>query len=108
MEKKKTNYFKLTMWGLIILFFIVYILGSSNYSESTLQSNTLLTTEAINKFEEDILNNEIIDLNSYVEVDTKDYSNNVTNLGESLNNAVILFFNDGIDSIANVFSYLLT
>lgn len=108
MEKKKTNYFKLILSGLIILFLIVYILGSSNYNETSVQKSTLLTQEAIYNFEEDVLNNEVIDLESYIEVNTKDYSNKFTNIGESLNNVVILFFSDGINSISNIFSYLLT
>lgn len=108
MDKKKVNYFKIIMYALVLLFFAVYILGSSNYNENTLYKNTKITNDAIKKFESDVINGEVVDVNSYIEVDNKDYSNKFTELGESLNSAVVLFFNDGIKEINNIVSYLLT
>lgn len=108
MEKKKRNYFKGIMWCLILLFFAVYIFGSSGYSEKITYENTVLTKEAINEFEEDVLNGEILDLNTYIEVDTKDYSNTFTNIGENLNDAILLIVTDGFSEITNIFKYLLT
>lgn len=105
MEKSKPNYFKLIIYSVIILFLVVYLTGSSGYYENT---NTILTSEAIKEFEDDVLNGVVVDAKTYIEVDNKDYSNSFTKLGENINDTVILIFTDGISEIKSIFTYLLS
>lgn len=108
MENKKNKYIKFFGISIVILFFVVYIIGTSGYYESQIAQQTMITEKKILEFEEDILNGEIIDLNEYMSEETKNYENKFTQLGESINNGVITVFNDGIKEISNIFSYLLT
>ncbi|MFI3260267.1 MAG: hypothetical protein R3Y13_00915 [bacterium] len=108
MEKKKINYFKLILNSLIILFILVYISGTSGYYEKTISNQTKLTDEAIRKFEEDIFNGNIIDLNNYKLEEESDYSNVFTNVGESLDKLVINTINDGFKGVSDFFVYLFT
>lgn len=104
MDKKKTNYFKITLYALIILFIFVYISGTSGYYENQIAEDTLITSEAIKVFEEDVLNGEVLDVNNYIEIKNNDYSNVFTDVGENLNDALLIILNDGFSSLANVLS----
>lgn len=108
MEKKKRNYFKIILYSIIALYLLVYVLGVSSYSEVEVAKNVTLTNEAINQFEEDIINGEVIDITSYMEVEKNDYSNKFTDLGENFSTAVINFVGSAVPKITNIFTYLLT
>lgn len=108
MEKRKTNYFKIIMWTLIFMFLAVYLIGSSNYSENITSKNVTLTEDAIKAFEEDVRNNEVINLDSYITIDNKNYSNKITRMGEKINDMVLLFLSNGVSELSKIFSYLLT
>ena len=66
-------------FGVIILIFLFsYFIEYSGYYEYNLQSRKNLTEEQIKKFEDDVKNGKEIDLNSYLEKTTIDYSNSLT------------------------------
>ncbi len=107
-NKKKRNYFMITVKLLFIIFIFVYIIGESGYHEASIRNDTILTEEAINRFEEDVLNGEEVDVKNYVEKEIKDYSNGFTKAGEKINNGVITIITDGALELVNVFKYLFT
>ena len=63
---------------IILIFLFSYFIEYSGYYEYNLQSKKNLTEEQIKKFEDDVKNGKEIDLNSYLEKTTIDYSNSLT------------------------------
>lgn len=96
MEKKKPNRFLQILLLLFIVFIGLYIASVSGYYESTLNNKVVLTDEAIEKFEEDVLNGEVVDVNSYILEDKKDYQNKFTEAGNKFTEMVESFVTDGI------------
>lgn len=106
--KKEKNHFKTILNIIIILFLFVYITGTSGYYENELREKKILTEEQIKKFEEDIINEQIIDINTYTLEEKKNYSNFFTKTGDNLDKMVLTIINDGYREISNIFSKLLT
>lgn len=75
---------KLFLWLIVIVFISSYLISSSGYYEYTMQQRTVMTSEKIKEFEEDVKNNEEIDLKKYLEEDNMDYSNKFSNLVYSI------------------------
>lgn len=69
---------KVSFGGIILIFLFSYFIEYSGYYEYNLQSRKNLTEEQIKKFEDDVKNGKEIDLNSYLEKTTIDYSNSLT------------------------------
>ena len=69
---------KFSFGGIILIFLFSYFIEYSGYYEYNLQSKKNLTEEQIKKFEDDVKNGKEIDLNSYLEKTTIDYSNSLT------------------------------
>lgn len=72
---------KIIKFILILVFFafvVSYIIYETGYYEYKLQNKTVLTTEEMKKFEEDVKEGKDVDLNSYLVETEKDYSNNLT------------------------------
>ncbi len=94
--KKKKNYFKSILIILIIVFMGLYISSESGYYEAHVAKNVLLTEEAIKDFENDVLNGKNVDINKYMENNSKDYSNKFTDLGENITLAIIKIITEGV------------
>ncbi|MBQ1495912.1 MAG: hypothetical protein IIZ40_00990 [Bacilli bacterium] len=81
---------KKTLEILFLLLFLVsvFIILSSetNYYEYSNNKKAIVTEENIKRFEEDISNGKKIDISNYINNDSKDYSNKVTNLGDNISN----------------------
>lgn len=71
---------KIVIITVLIIFSASYIISESGYYEYTMQQRTIITSEKIKEFEEDVKNNENIDLKEYLSKDEIDYSNKFTNL----------------------------
>ena len=109
MEKKnKTNYFKIISYSVIFLFVIVYFVGSTGYYENQIAYKTTLTHDAIDKFENDILEGKVVDLESYVETDENNYETTFTTIGEEINESILLFVNEGLLEAGSIIKYLLS
>lgn len=86
--KKKPNIFLRILTILFFVFIALYIAIESGYYETKLQKQVSLTNEQIKTFEEDIKNNEIINLDSYLNEKETDYSNSISRLGNNLTNTI--------------------
>ncbi len=105
-KKKKPNYFLRVTLVLFIIFIMIYIIGQTGYYETSVRKDVMLTEEKINEFEEDVLNGEQVDLNTYIVKEDKDYSNALTTAGEGLNNTIMKIFSEGLDEVINIFDIL--
>ncbi len=106
--RKKKNYFLVLVNILFVMFIFIYVIGETGYHEARIQNETVLTEEAIKQFEQDVLEGKEVDLEKYVKKETVDYSNAFTNIGEKLNNTVLIIINDGAGEIVNIFKYLFS
>lgn len=86
--KKKPNIFLRILTILFFIFIALYIAIESGYYETKLQKQVSLTNEQIKAFEEDIKNNEIINIDSYLNEKETDYSNSISRLGNNLTNTI--------------------
>ncbi len=75
---------------IIIIILIIYVssyyVSNSGYYEYHLQERTILTSNKIKEFEEDIKNNKDIDVKDYLEETDRDYTNKFTNLVYGVSN----------------------
>ena len=68
---------KLSLVLIVVLFFSLYL---TRYTNSYYQNNSILTEQAIEKYEKDLKEGKKIDPNNYKERE-KQYNNNITKLG---------------------------
>lgn len=106
MKKKKPNWFIKTLSILFVIFMGLFIACKSGYYESKVNKQVGLTSDAIKQFEEDVLNGKMVDINSYIEVDTNDYSNKFTRSGEKIANTLSEFFSQGIKDTWDIIKVL--
>ncbi len=85
---------------LLLLSFIFLIIASkSGYYEYQLSNKRIMTEEAIERFEKDVSDGKYIDLNKYIDTNSKDYNNKISNIGNNLSNTISSIVSKG-------FSYL--
>ena len=85
--------------GIIILMYIsVFIMSLSGYYSTIEAKNNTLTSEAINRFEKDVLNGEKIVASNYLE-EKKTYDNLFTRSSIKLGNIIENIFNKVMKSI---------
>ncbi len=104
--KKKPNHFFHLLGILFIVFIGLYIASKSGYYESSLNDKVVLTDKQIAKFEEDVINGEVLDLNSYILEERKDYANKFTMAGDKFTELVEEFINNGLKGAYKVIKAL--
>ncbi len=77
---------------LLLSFAAVYIISLTGYYKTVENQNSTLTTEAINRFEKDVLNGEKIVASNYLE-EKKDYNNLISRAFIKLGNIIDNIFN---------------
>lgn len=92
---RKKNIFVKLIIVLFIIYLGLYISSVSGYYEVKLNKKVALTNEKIEEFEQDVLEGKIVDINTYLENDTHDYSNVFTKGGERVSEAVIKLLTKG-------------
>lgn len=96
-KKKKTNYFKIIFIVLFIIFISLYFMNVIGYYDVA-RNRTALTQEQINRFERDIEEGNYIDLNDYLEEETKEYDNGFSNISLNISNGIDTVLNNGLKS----------
>ena len=74
---------------LFLLFIITFISGQTNFSEYTNYNKTIFTEEKIKQFEKDVAEGKNVNINDYVTINVKDYSNKITELGDKICNLIV-------------------
>ncbi len=99
--KKKNNsrYFFRTLNVFIIIFVALIIAYESGYYETKTGNRAVLTKEAMEEFERDVNNGQMVDVKDYLSTEQKDYSNGVTKIGNKISSSVSDFMTKGISGI---------
>jgi len=98
-KNKKSKYFFRILWALIIIFVALIIAYESGYYETKTGNRTVLTKEAMEQFETDLNNGQVIDVKDYLKEEKKDYSNGVTKIGNKLSNGISDIMTNGISGL---------
>ncbi len=86
-----------------ISFLISYIIEVSGYYEYNLQNRTILTSEAMKRFESDINEGKDVLLEDYVVSETKDYSTSLTRGTNRVSMGVNRALKKGIEGVFKIF-----
>ena len=97
--KKKGNWFLRLVFILFIVFLGLYIASVSGYYETQVGNKVALTDQSIKDFESDVLEGKVVDINTYLENDHKDYSNTFTDMGDRFSESVQKILTDGIGGV---------
>ena len=97
--KKKKNWFLRLLSILFVVFLGLYIASISGYYESQVSNKVALTDKAIEQFEQDVLEGKAVDINTYINEDTKDYSNKFTDMGDRFSESIQSLLTDCIGGI---------
>ena len=74
----KSNLMKLILILSFTIFVASYFVEKTGYYDYKLQEKTILTSEQIKKFEQDLKDGKKVDIEEYFKKNEKDYSNNIT------------------------------
>lgn len=80
------KFFYVLMFLLFIIFLIIFFSCKTNYIEYKNYKHMKVTSEKIKEFEKDIKEGKNVNINNYIESETKDYSNNITKTGDFISN----------------------
>lgn len=106
MKKKKSNWFLRMLTILFIIFIFLFIMSESGYYEAKVSRSVALTNEAIQQFELDVLNGNIVDINSYMGKENYDYSNSLTKTADKLSSVMEKFLSEGFTDVWEVIKVL--
>ena len=105
-EVKSSNKLLKILLFMFVGFLILTISKETGLYEYQVHNKTILTKEAMLKFENDVEMGKDVSINDYLESEYKDYSNIVSKTGSNLNKFVELFMNKGIKKTLKVMSHL--
>ena len=98
-KNNKSKYF----FRILFCFFLVYvallIAYESGYYETRMGNRAVLTKEAMENFEEDVENGEVVDIKDYLKSDSVDYSNGVTKFGNKISNGISEVMTKGLSGL---------
>lgn len=102
------RFLKITFIFLFVIYITIYVIYKDNYYNYDLHKKVELTSEQIEKFENDIKNNVNIDVNDYLGSDVEDYSNSVSDLSLSFSNFTSRYVKKGIKGVLNIIVSLMS
>lgn len=102
MDKKKI--FKLVFSLLFLSFLIGYVIEETGYYEYNLQNKTVMTNEAMSKFEQDLKDGKDVSMEDYVVKTEKDYTSTLTKGTNKVSLKVNNVLKKGIESVFKVLS----
>lgn len=80
--------FLIFMGLLFIIFLIIFCSSKSNYYEYSNYKKMAVTNDKIEQFEKDINEGKNVNINDYIKDESKDYSNNITKVGDFISNNI--------------------
>ena len=93
---------------LFVIFITIYIFYGNSYYNYDLHKKVELTNEQIERFENDIKNNNNIDVSDYIGNTKEDYSNNMSDLGVSFSKFTSKYVKESIKGVLNIISGLMS
>jgi len=82
------KFFLILLSVLFVIFIIIFCSSKTNYYEYSNYRKTLVTNEKILEFEKDINEGKNVNINDYIKDESKDYSNNITKVGDFISNNI--------------------
>lgn len=101
-KNKKTRYFFRTLHILFFMYIALIIAYESGYYETKSHNRAVLTKEAMERFESDLAQGQVIDVKDYLKEEKVDYSNGVTKVGNKISNGISDFMTKGLSGIFDV------
>lgn len=89
------NFFYITSLILFIIFISIFISSSSGYYEYSNNKKTVFTEEKIKEFEKDVSEGKNVNIKDYIEDNSKDYTNKITDMGENVSD----FINNSVNFV---------
>lgn|SRR5574344_1016479 len=110
MDDKPKKYFKskIVIYALLIIFTCLYFAGKTGYYDKKIANNSLLTKEAIMKFEKDVASGKAVDITDYVKVSQRDYRSLYSKIGYNVSDAIDKVLNNGVTGMVKVLKSLFT
>ena len=87
------------MFCFFLVFVALLIAYESGYYETRMSNRAVLTKEAMERFENDVKNGEVVDVNDYLKRESIDYSNGVTKLGNKIANGISDVMTKGLSGL---------
>ena len=100
-KKQPSRHFFRILGILFFVFIVLYISIECGYYETKLSKKSTLTKENIAKFEQDVKNGKVVDIDSYTIRENVDYSNNVTKVGTAISESVNAVMTEGLGTAVN-------
>lgn len=107
-NRKINKNFKRMFYVILVVFISLYFAGKTGYYENRLSRKTILTKEAIKRFEEDVEEGKMVDLSSYVDTNVREYNNKYSNIGLKISNLIDYCFNEGVSWFLKLIKTLFT
>ena len=106
-KDKKNNVCKFVFIIFFLSFLVIYFSELTGYYEYQNYKKTSLTEQQIKKFEEDIKNGNKVDINEYLVVDNKNYSNLLSKFASKLSDGISEIVNNGVEYTFKYISKLI-
>lgn len=100
MNKKKIIKMLFTIF--FLAFIVSYIIEKSGYYEYNLQNRTILTNEAMRKFEKDVNEGKDVTLNDYAVPTSKDYTTSLTKETNKISVGINKVLKKGIEGVFKI------
>lgn len=98
-KDKKSKYFFRILFCFFVVFVALLIAYESGYYETKMSNRAVLTKEAMEKFESDVENGEVVDIHDYLKSEDVDYSNGVTKFGNKISNGISDVMTNGLSGL---------
>lgn len=98
----KNKIFKLLFIIVLIIFIISYAIEKSGYYEYNLHNKSVMTSEAMKKFEEDVKNGKNVTVEDYITDSTTDYTTTLSHNTNKFSLGVNKVLKKGIEKIFKV------
>lgn len=106
-KNKNNNIYKFIFLIFFMSFLIIYFSELTGYYEYQNYQKTNLTEEQIKKYEEDIKNGVVIDINEYLVVDKRKYNNTLSKLASKLSDSISKIVNNSVEYTFKYISRLI-
>ncbi len=99
--------FKLLFGFVFIVFLISYVISESGYYEYNLRNKSVMTKEAMRRFEEDLEKGKDVRMEDYVVDTTRNYTSRLTTSTNRVSVSFNVFLKRGIEEVFKVASRLV-
>lgn len=84
------------LFTLILLIFIfLYVFNKTGYYDANVSKKTILTKEAIIKFEKDLNEGKDVSIENYIDTSVNNYNNIYSSIGLKISDSIDYLFNEG-------------